>query len=470
MFETKTTRGRISTFIVYCACYTIIACTFRLEDRQFSASELLFTVFEILCFMFIAFIFQLKTSTDQYTRLASVENMRLASYDTLTGLYNYEECHRQLETLLNKKMKLAVVLMDCNDLKSMNSSKGFQGGNRLLQQIAQLLKVMFPDALLIARYGGDEFLLALPVNELSSIHRQLDSAFPNLTGIQLTYGMAVYGIDGYGKDELLLVAEKKKLYDQKRELQLKEKEHLHRSEKLRVVGELASGMAHEIRNPLTTIKGFLQLSKVNGYNVENWYQLIMLEIQRMSELTAEFLQFSKPHVTHFKEQPLQQITQRVVSLMETEAARLGHQIILEQPEEPVRILMDGDKMVQLFLNLIKKNAIEAMKQEGTVSIQLYTSQTQGIIKLTDTGLGIPQDQLDKIFHPFYTTKESGTGLGLSICHKIVQDHNGTMEVHSTVNEGTTFVISLPIYGPRNKLKNRLSYRQHPLPREWISPS
>jgi signal transduction histidine kinase len=212
---------------------------------------------------------------------------------------------------------------------------------------------------------------------------------------------------------------------------------------LRVVGELASGMAHEIRNPLTTVKGFLQISKANGYNIENWYGLIMDEINRMSDLTAEFLQFSKPHATQFQIHSLHECILRVIFLTESEATRLGHQIRYQHTEEPINVIMDQDKMVQLLLNLVK-NAYEAMEENGIVNLRLISHNQQAILEVEDNGQGIPAEQLESIFHPFFTTKESGTGLGLSICHKIVQDHLGTMEVLSTHQKGTKFTISFPL--------------------------
>jgi diguanylate cyclase (GGDEF)-like protein len=335
--------------------------------------------------------------------------------------------------------------MDCKDLKSLNSTNGFNGVNRILKQAAQLLRIMFPEALVISRYGGDEFAIVLETNDMeqakSSISLLLASEFPKLTGIEINYGLAFYPQDGITKDDLIFNAERT-LYNMKRESWLKREEHMLRSEKLRVVGELASGMAHEIRNPLTTIKGFLQLSKADNFNIRPWYDLIMDEIKRMSMLTAEFLQFSKPHATQFKVHSIQECIHRVISLLDSESSRLGHQIEFQTLPEPVYMLMDQDKMLQLLLNLIK-NAFEAMSDQGYVRIKLVPTEEHAVIEISDTGKGIPESELDQIFLPFYTTKDSGTGLGLSICHKIVQDHEGTMEVESEVGKGTKFIITVP---------------------------
>ncbi|NEW05372.1 diguanylate cyclase [Paenibacillus sp. SYP-B3998] len=397
---------------------------------------------------FVAAVILTKTSfmNLKQTELLRKERALLSKQDSLTGLYNFEECHRRLEQLIEENRSLVLILIDCNDLKSMNTARGFQAGNFILKQIAELLKILFSDALFISRYGGDEFAVVMPYMQnkqaFPSYKLQLDSELPKLTGIQITYGIATYPSDGVTKDDLILLAEHN-LFIKKRETWLKREEHMLRSEKLRVVGELASGMAHEIRNPLTTVRGFLQISKANGYNIENWYSMIMDEIDRMSELTAEFLQFSKPHSTQFRIHSLHECILKVISLMESEATRLGHQIHYSESFLPVPILMDQDKMIQLLLNLLK-NACEAMEETGVIQIKLTRDQKHATLVIEDNGPGIPSELLEKIFHPFYTTKESGTGLGLSICHKIVQDHEGTLEVESAPHRGARFIITFPL--------------------------
>ncbi|WP_068774488.1 ATP-binding protein [Paenibacillus sp. FJAT-26967] len=398
--------------------------------------------------VFILISVTLISSIKQGEKLAG-ERKKLTTHDALTGLPNYESCHKQLKDLLHKESHVMFILIDCTDLKAMNKSQGFQAGNLILKQVADLLQIKFSEAFFISRYGGDEFAVALAYTEqeqmLQYIEQQLGSELPKLTGIQITYGSAVLTDKGGTKDDLILLAENN-LFQMKREMWLKREEHMLRSEKLRIVGELASGMAHEIRNPLTTIKGFLQISKSNGYNIENWYPLIMDEISRMSELTAEFLQFSKPHAVHFRVQSFQVCIQRVISLTLSEMSRFGHEVVYVPPQEPMNIWMDQDKMIQLLINLIK-NAYESMEDNKKVIIRLYPRDYYVVLEVEDQGSGIPPEQLDQIFNPFYTTKDSGTGLGLSICHKIVQDHDGTIEIESTVNKGTRFIMTFPMASP-----------------------
>lgn len=394
--------------------------------------------------IFTGLAFTVFNTFRQRDKLAG-ERRKLMTHDSLTGLPNFEACHAMLHNLVDKESRLLFILIDCTDLKAMNKTQGFHAGNQILKQITVLLKTKFSQAAFISRYGGDEFAVAVTYEDketmLAYVDQQLGSELPKLTGIQITYGIAVLP-DGASKDDLVLLAENS-LFSMKREMWLKREEHMLRSEKLRIVGELASGMAHEIRNPLTTIKGFLQISKSNGYNIETWYPLIMDEISRMSELTAEFLQFSKPHAVQFRVQSLQACIQRVISLILSETSRLGHEIVYHPPEKPLNIRMDQDKMVQLLINLFK-NAYESMEDNKKMAIRLYERDHHAVLEIEDQGSGIPVEQLGQIFNPFFTTKDSGTGLGLSICHKIVQDHNGTIEVESLIGKGTTFIMTFPL--------------------------
>ncbi|SFL49208.1 diguanylate cyclase (GGDEF) domain-containing protein [Paenibacillus sp. 1_12] len=442
----RTPKAAALISLLYTLTFALVSYSY-MKLTLYNVSTFLFSSISCLtfAFLFYQYILVLRNQTKQLDN----EKKHLTTHDALTGLYNYEECHRQLDKLVQQGEPIAVVLIDCKDLKSLNTANGFHGVNRILKQAAQLLRIMFPEALLISRYGGDEFAIVLESTHIGQlthhIEQQLTIDFPKLTGIEMNFGMAFYPNDGMFKDDLIFIAERN-LYMMKRESWLKREEHMLRSEKLRVVGELASGMAHEIRNPLTTIKGFLQLSRADNFNVGPWYDLIMDEITRMSMLTAEFLQFSKPHATQFKIYAIDECIQRVISLLDSEASRLGHDIQFKHAEQPLYLLMDQDKMLQLLLNLIK-NAFEAMEEQGLVRIDLSSYNQSAVIEISDSGSGIPQSELEKIFLPFYTTKDTGTGLGLSICHKIVQDHEGTMEVESESGKGTKLTITIPLASP-----------------------
>ncbi|CAN7452160.1 ATP-binding protein [Paenibacillus sp. LjRoot153] len=428
----------VSSMIIYLNTVNFI--------MQSASRESMFGFMSILDFAAVTWL--TRTIHLRSGKMERIRNERhlLTQKDSLTGLYNYEECHRRLEQQIKLHQPLVLFLIDCTDLKAMNTSGGFQAGNFVLKQMADLLQILFKEALFISRYGGDEFAVVMPLHKdfltTASYQQKLDSELPKLTGIQNTYGIAIFPQDALTKDDLILHAEHN-LFMKKRESWLKREEQMQRSEKLRVVGELASGMAHEIRNPLTTVKGFLQLSKANDYNIESWYGLIMDEIDRMSDLTGEFLQFSKPHQTIFQTHSLNECVLKVISLIESEATSSGHEIHFHESTYAVHMLMDQDKMIQLLLNMMK-NACEAMEANGSIHIKLSRDQKNATLVIADNGPGIPSDQLEKIFHPFFTTKETGTGLGLSICYKIVQDHQGTLEVESELGIGTRFILTFPL--------------------------
>ncbi|MFC4769062.1 ATP-binding protein [Effusibacillus consociatus] len=439
-YQTRKVGRTVAVSVFLALLYSSI----RLSYSEHTLYTFLVTLFDLLGFVIIVLMVHYFQTAKREKQLLQQENTHLATHDLLTELLNFQEFHKQLQQLLKRKKRVALLLIDCIDLKSMNNEQGFESGDRILKKTAEVLQQIFHDARLLARYGGDKFAVALYAEDTSNqIQNRIEllvNEFPKKLQIEITYGYAVYPDEGESKDELLLLTEER-LFTMKREIWLRREEHMLRSEKLRLIGELAAGMAHEIRNPLTTVRGFLQIAKEKNYNIEPWYEVIMGEITRISELTGEFLQFSKPHVSNFKVQPLQECIQRVIDLMKSEAVLLGHQIEHEFELDPIYILMDRDKIVQLLINLIK-NAFEAMEENGVVFIRLYRVGSLGTIEIQDTGPGIPQEHLDQIFHPFFTTKKTGTGLGLSICHKIVQDHGGTIDLESSP-KGTTFRVTCP---------------------------
>lgn len=226
----------------------------------------------------------------------------------------------------------------------------------------------------------------------------------------------------------------------------KREEILFEHEKMRIVGELAAGLAHEIRNPLAIIQGFLQYSKNHQYNIEPWYDLIQQEVGRMNNLTVEFLQFSKPHPSALQVYPLHECLQKVVSLTGPKASAMELGLEYTGGKMDIHVRIDMDKMVQVFVNIVN-NALEALREggnSGRVTVTLSRIGSQSVTEVRDTGIGIREQDMKQIFNPFFTTKADGTGLGLSICKKIVQDHGGSIEVTSAPGQGTTFSVILPI--------------------------
>lgn len=418
--------------------YTLI----RLSYVPRTTYNIFVSLFDVLSAIAVVLIAQYLKQSDNEKQSLVLNTFHLLTHDPLTNLLNYQEYYNVMQKQINRTTNLIHILIDCNNLNEYNYEQGIKAGDELLKNIANFLIDMFPDALAIARYSGDQFALTLRVKTNSEFPDILEKRFPQTFNFGITYSFVIFPNEATDCNEIFSLAEER-LFQIKRNNWLKREEHIVRSEKLKAIGELAAGMAHEIRNPLTTLKGFLQLAKNNNYSVEAYYEIMESEISRMSELTGEFLQFSKPHFSHLKPSILQDCILRAIQLTESQALLLGHEVRFNNVHEPIILNMDKDKIFQVILNLIK-NGLEAMNESGVITIRLSKAEAEAIIEVDDTGTGIPQSRIEQIFLPFYTTKDKGTGLGLSICYKIVQDHQGKIEVKSVVNQGTTFCITLPI--------------------------
>jgi PAS domain S-box-containing protein len=221
-------------------------------------------------------------------------------------------------------------------------------------------------------------------------------------------------------------------------------EHLRRSDKLTAVGQLAAGVAHEIRNPLTALRGFVQLIQSASDEKHKAYTDIMLnELERIEFIISEFLVLAKPQVVTFHEHDLASLIRQTMTLVETQAIIHNVQIYTQFDSDIPLIKCEPNQLKQVFINVLK-NAIEAMPHGGDINISLSRSDDQNIlIRFTDQGSGISEERMTKLGEPFYTTKEKGTGLGLMVSYKIIGNHRGSISVHSQESKGTTFDILLP---------------------------
>lgn len=226
-------------------------------------------------------------------------------------------------------------------------------------------------------------------------------------------------------------------------------QHMLRTDKLATVGKIAAGIAHEIRNPLTTLKGFLQVFEArfsDNPETESLHAqtLVMLdEIDRVNHLVSELLLLSKPSEMNKRRCDLNVILQELNPVIVAQALLRNVEFHYDNAAQAV-IYADANMIKQVILNLTK-NAIEAMDLGGSLRIQLRTVENWAIIDVCDSGPGIPYYQVDRIFDAFYTTKEKGTGLGLPICQTIIASHDGEIRVASK-GFGTTFSVYLPLLG------------------------
>jgi len=221
-------------------------------------------------------------------------------------------------------------------------------------------------------------------------------------------------------------------------------ELLRRSEKLTTVGQLAAGVAHEIRNPLTTLRGFLQLQQETNKLNHRHLDLMLSELDRINLIVGEFLILAKPQAVHFQERDIRFILGDVISLLDSQAHLHGVEFVLNASSDSAMVHCEENQLKQVFINLLK-NGMEAMPDGGSIRIRLdHDEELNRVrIEIKDEGIGIPEEMMPKLGEPFFTNKESGTGLGLMVSQRIIQSHKGMMDIKSVMNKGTTVIIDLP---------------------------
>lgn len=216
------------------------------------------------------------------------------------------------------------------------------------------------------------------------------------------------------------------------------------SEKLSAIGKLGAGLAHEIRNPLTSIIGLTQL--LNESNQNNKYlEIITDELERMKNLINQFVSLGKPTIVNPQHCNLNKIIQNTVDLMNSNAYLHNVNIKFDCTEPNIMVNIDESKIKQVLINFIK-NAIEALPLGGSVLIELNTEFKNDIVHISikDNGDGMTKEEVDKLGTPFFTTKDSGLGMGLPICFDIIKSHFGNIEINSEIGEGTTVHLFLPL--------------------------
>lgn len=210
--------------------------------------------------------------------------------------------------------------------------------------------------------------------------------------------------------------------------------------------QVAAGLAHEVRNPLTAVKGFLELTLAHRSEVPEYAGVALKELDRAISLLEDYSLLSRaPRI-----QPTQPVS---ISGLVSEAALVarglvaaGPQVIIDHTDsEPgLETLADPPRLKQVLLNLCR-NAVEAMPEGGVLTLKAAREAGEVVIEITDTGVGIPASEVSQIFEPFYTTKATGTGLGLSVCRRIVEAHGGRITLDSRPGRGTTFRVHLPLF-------------------------
>ena len=218
------------------------------------------------------------------------------------------------------------------------------------------------------------------------------------------------------------------------------------NEKLEVAAQVAAGLAHEIKNPLVPIKGFIQLEKLkpNSTLGQANIKLLLNEIKRIENIINDFMTFAKSSSDRKHTVDVLELLQNVLTLMQVEANNKEIALVSNIAKIQEKVLVNGneDHLTQIFQNIIK-NALETEKKGGVIEVQIKKDKKEVRISIKDTGQGMSPEQLRKVGTPFYSTKEQGTGLGVAICQRLVKNHGGNINIFSQEGKGTTVEVILP---------------------------
>jgi len=215
-------------------------------------------------------------------------------------------------------------------------------------------------------------------------------------------------------------------------------------DRLNLIGSMAAGLAHEIRNPMTVVKGYLQYFKRKiPNNLHDQLDLVLSELARIETIITEFLTIAKTNPTEPKKQDLNIIIDSIAPLLLTEVLQRAMTLQLKLARDIPPLMLAEKEIKQLILNLAM-NGLSAMEKHGTLIIETKYQAGRVFLSINDSGCGIPKDLQMKIFDPFFTTRDEGTGLGLSVCASIVAGHNAKIEVHSEEGMGARFVITFQV--------------------------
>lgn len=241
-----------------------------------------------------------------------------------------------------------------------------------------------------------------------------------------------------------------KMSDEKlreKEIDYKEMEQaVRRAEKLSAVGQLAAGIAHEIRNPLASMSGSIQMLRdelVLDQENKRLMDIILSEMERLNGLITEFLNYAKPYKPQKEEVDLSSVMEETIDIFEKGLSQEQRVMIKKEITPEVKVYGEQEKLREVFWNLFN-NAAQSMPEGGELMVFLKNTANTAVAAITDSGEGIEKDDLGRVFEPFFTTKTSGTGLGLATVYRVVEAHDGEIGVKSEKGEGTTFTVRLPL--------------------------
>ena len=286
-----------------------------------------------------------------------------------------------------------------------------------------------------------DMIAALKDSTRTAIGKEFDCSFPDGRIVPLDVTLSsLRGEDGTVWGTIILCRDLTEVQSLKREVET--------SRRLASLGRLAAGVAHEIRNPLSSIKGFATYFKEryrDNPDDQKTSEIMIQEVDRLNRVISQLLEFARPPVIQKKRVSLQSLIQHSLKMIERQASVKEIQVLSHLPSDFKEVDLDPDGINQVLLNLYL-NAIEAMERGGTLTVSLSREESSPLVKIivSDTGTGISKEDLEHVFDPYFTTKQTGTGLGLAIVHKIIEAHRGEVRAESEIGRGTTVSVLLPV--------------------------
>lgn len=223
-------------------------------------------------------------------------------------------------------------------------------------------------------------------------------------------------------------------------------EMLRQSDRLALLGQLAAGLSHEIRNPLGSIKGAVDILEDEVSKENKKYEFVLIikdEIKRLNQLLTQFTRYAKPPELELRKVEINEMINPVISLISATAKQDNVKILTEMDNNLPPLLADSEQLKQVFFNIIL-NGVQSMPSGGNLIIKTARNNNHIEVSIEDEGIGIETEKLPKIFDPFFTTKENGTGLGLAISYQLVKKHGGDISINPNTKQGLTFCVKIPI--------------------------
>ncbi len=290
------------------------------------------------------------------------------------------------------------------------------------------------------------FRMTKPIERLTLAAKRIEEG-------DLQYRVSIQRDDEIGSLAAAFDQMAERLMQRERELK-QSQDTLRRADRLSALGLLTAGLAHEIRNPLVAIRTFTQLlpERYDDAEFREGFQgLALKEVDRICGLINDLLNFARPSKPNVAPESVNDVIDSIARILETQAKEKGMSISRDFGDSLPKVWIDREQMKQVFMNLIL-NAIQAMKEGDTITLATRAVSRNGTepsgefvqVEIRDTGIGIPEESLQHIFDPFFTSKDEGSGLGLAVSHQIVQEHGGFVTVESNLGKGTVFFVHVPV--------------------------